>query len=84
MFIYGRRRTVITILIGFVFGSVSRIFFVLDLNEIHVEMKAIGFIIPGLIAIWMERQGIIATISAMVIVGILVRLILMIVTGGRI
>jgi poly-gamma-glutamate biosynthesis protein PgsC/CapC len=84
MFIYGRRRTVITILVGFAFGAISRMFFIWDLNEIHVEMQAIGFIIPGLIAIWMERQGIIATISTMVIVAILVRLILIIFSGGRI
>lgn len=84
MFIYGRRRTVITILIGFIFGAISRSFFVWKLDEIHVEMQAIGFIIPGLIAIWMERQGIAATISTMIIVAIMVRLILMIVTGGRI
>jgi poly-gamma-glutamate biosynthesis protein PgsC/CapC len=84
MFIYGRRRTVITILVGFIFGAISRSFLVWEIEEVHVEMQAIGFIIPGLIAIWMERQGITATISTMIIVAILVRLVLMVVTGGRI
>lgn len=84
MFIYGRRRTVITILLGFILGWISRSFFVVEFQEVHMEMKAIGFIIPGLIAIWMERQGVTATIAIMLIASIMVRLFIMILTGGRI
>lgn len=83
MFIYGRRRTVITILIAFALGWISRAYFMWDIASVHIELRAIGFIIPGLIAIWMERQGVIATISIMVIVSILVRLSLMVLTGGK-
>lgn len=84
MFIYGRRRTVITILIGFVFGWISRKYFVWNISDMHIEMRVVGFIIPGLIAIWMERQGVVATISTMITASILVRLILMVLSGGRI
>ena len=85
MFIYGRRRTVITILFGFLFGWVSRSYWIWSLAEgHHIEFEAIGYIIPGLIAIWMERQGVVATISVMLTTASLVRLILMVVTLGRI
>ncbi len=84
MFIYGRRRTVITILIAFAFGWVSRSFFAWQIKDVDVELASIGYIIPGLIAIWMERQGIIATISTMLIVSVLIRLILIVLTLGKI
>ncbi len=84
MFIYGRRRTVITILIAFAFGWLSRSFFSWQIRDVDVELASIGYIIPGLIAIWMERQGIVETISTMLIVSVLIRLILMVLTLGKI
>ncbi|MBI1871040.1 MAG: poly-gamma-glutamate biosynthesis protein PgsC [Chlamydiae bacterium] len=84
MFIYGRRRTVLTILVSFVFGAISRSFFTWHLDGFHIEIHAIGFVIPGLIAIWMERQGVTATLSTMITVSVLVRLVLMIVSGGKV
>ncbi|MBI1884011.1 MAG: poly-gamma-glutamate biosynthesis protein PgsC [Chlamydiae bacterium] len=83
MFIYGRRRTVVTILIAFILGWLSRSFFSWDIHEFHVEIRAIGYIIPGLMAIWMERQGVTATLSTLIIVSVLVRMTLMVLTGGR-
>jgi poly-gamma-glutamate biosynthesis protein PgsC/CapC len=84
-FIYGKRRTVLVILFGFFFGWVSRQLFMFNLpNGTAVELQAVGFIIPGLIANWMERQGVIQTLSAMVVAAVLVRLLLMIFTGGQV
>jgi hypothetical protein len=37
-----------------------------------------------LIANWMERQGVIQTLTTMIVAAILVRLLLMIFTGGRV
>ncbi|MBI4224246.1 MAG: poly-gamma-glutamate biosynthesis protein PgsC, partial [Deltaproteobacteria bacterium] len=42
----------------------------------------IGFIIPGLIAIWLDRQGVVETLAALAIVSVMVRLILMLILGG--
>ncbi|MBI5019822.1 MAG: poly-gamma-glutamate biosynthesis protein PgsC [Ignavibacteriales bacterium] len=84
MFIYGRRRTVMVILVGFLFGWLSREILVIQTNYLTVELQTIGLIIPGLIANWMERQGVVKTISTMIIAAIMIRLILMIITGGEV
>lgn len=84
-FIYGKRRTVLVILFGFFFGWVSRHLFMFTLpNGYAIELQAVGFIIPGLIANWMERQGVLQTLSTMVVAAVLVRLLLMIFTGGQV
>jgi poly-gamma-glutamate biosynthesis protein PgsC/CapC len=84
MFIYGRRRTVVVILLGFAFGWLSREFLIVTYEGISIEMQTIGFIIPGLIANWMERQGVIQTITTMIIAAVLVRMLLMIFSGGEV
>ena len=83
MLVYGRRRTVITILVGFIFGWISNQLLSFELVKYQVEFQAIGYIIPGLIAIWMEKQGVNKTICTMIIAAVLVRLILIIVHGGN-
>ena len=85
MFIYGRRRTVLVILIGFVLGWLSRKFFIFQIpGGISIEFQSVGFIIPGLIANWMERQGVIQTLSTMIVAAVVVRLLLMIFSGGQV
>jgi poly-gamma-glutamate biosynthesis protein PgsC/CapC len=84
MFIYGRRRTVMVILLGFLFGWLSRELLIIQTNAATLELQTIGLIIPGLIANWMERQGVVKTISTMIIVAVFIRLLLMIITGGEV
>lgn len=84
IFIYGRRRTVMVILIGFLFGWLSRELLVIETSTWTIEIQTIGLIIPGLIANWMERQGVIKTLSTMIIAAVMIRLILMIITGGEV
>ena len=72
------------ILLGFVFGWLSREVLIVQTSSLSFELHTIGLIIPGLIANWMERQGIIKTITTMLIVAICIRLILMITTGGEV
>lgn len=84
IFIYGRRRTVFVILLGFLFGWLSRELLIIRGGGISIELQTIGLIIPGLIANWMERQGVIQTISIMIIAAIIIRLLLMILTGGEV
>jgi len=82
--VYGRRRIVIAVLLGFVFGALSREILVFRLHNTSLEFQTIGYIIPGLIANWMERQGIVQTLCVMITTAVLVRLLLMILNGGDI
>lgn len=84
MFIYGRRRTVMVIILGFLFGWLSREVLIIQTNILTLELQTIGLIIPGLIANWMERQGVVKTLCVMVIAAVFIRLLLMIVTGGEV
>lgn len=84
MFVYGRRRLVLVILVGFLFGWLSRELLVIQTSAITLELQTIGLIIPGLIANWMEKQGVVKTITTMVIAAVFIRLILMIITGGEV
>ena len=82
--IYGRRRIVVAVLIGFVFGALSRDLLMVRYRDLPVDMRSIGFVIPGLIANWMERQGVLQTICIMITTAVLVRLLLMLLHGGSI
>lgn len=82
MFIYGRRRTVLVILVGFCYGWLSRQFLVFHIGDMALEMQVFGLVIPGLVANWMERQGVTETITTLLVAAILVRLLLMILSGG--
>ncbi|MCZ8238201.1 MAG: poly-gamma-glutamate biosynthesis protein PgsC [Leptospiraceae bacterium] len=74
--LYGRRRSVLTILISFVLGV-----FINHLTINLDELEVIGYIIPGLIAIWYDRQGIIETLATLCIISIVVRLLLILILG---
>ncbi len=82
VFVYGRRRMVLAILLGFIFGFLSRKLFAFGIAG-DVGLEAIGYIIPGLIANWMERQGVYKTITTVLIAGAMVRLMIVVVTGGQ-
>ena len=80
VFLYGKRRIVLALILGFFFGFLSRnfIFFVEDMASLAV----IGNIIPGLIANWMDRQGVIRTTSVVILTAVMVKLSTIIIFGG--
>ena len=78
--VYGRRRTVLMILVGYLVGMAFR-WGAGWLGTIDVQMQVIGFIIPGLIAIWFERQGIVETLGALLTASVVVRLVLILFVG---
>ncbi|RPH92454.1 poly-gamma-glutamate biosynthesis protein PgsC [candidate division KSB1 bacterium] len=84
MFIYGRRRLVLAILLGFIFGYISRQMIAYEMFSADIRLEAIGFIIPGLIANWFERQGVVKTVATMMIAAPLVRILVILFTGGEI
>jgi poly-gamma-glutamate biosynthesis protein PgsC/CapC len=83
MIIYGRRRTVLMILVGFAIGALMRSMGSFQLAMTAVDLKVIGYIIPGLIAIWIDRQGLVESFSSLIIASVMVRLILILITGGE-
>jgi len=85
--IYGRRRTVLMILVGYLvrimfdflpLGSLASIEF---LATGDAAFTVIGYIIPGLIAIWMDRQGWVETLSALIAASVAIRLVLILIFG---
>ena len=82
MFLYGKRRIVLALILGFFFGYVSRSIYV---NTESIQSVAvIGNIIPGLIANWMDRQGVVRTISVVLLTAVIVKLMVIILFGGMI
>jgi poly-gamma-glutamate biosynthesis protein PgsC/CapC len=103
--IYGRRRTVLMILVGYAVGALANnavggldtgIELFSRLPEVSLEVPqgaqsplsaepggiefgVIGFIVPGLIAIWLDRQGVLPTMAALLTSAVVVRLILVLV-----
>ncbi len=78
--LYGRRRTAVTILFGYTMGYALRIL-AGDALSLGPEYDVIGYIIPGLIAIWILRQGIIETFASIMVVSIVCRLVITVVLG---
>jgi len=79
--LYGRRRTVLMILVGFLLNALFARYVNLHIETGDLDLTAIGHIIPGLIAIWFERQGAIATAAALAIAVVTIRLILILIYG---
>jgi poly-gamma-glutamate biosynthesis protein PgsC/CapC len=79
--VYGRRRTVLTIVVGYLLGMTARIF-IGGQADLHLELVLIGYIIPGLIAIWMDRQGVVETVTTLVTASVIARLVMILVLGG--
>ena len=83
MIIYGRRRTVLMILVGYLVGMLARTATGGIAGPDGAELQIIGFIIPGLIAIWLDRQGVVETLAALTTGSIVVRLILVLLVGAE-
>ncbi len=61
--IYGRRRFLLMVLIGFAMGWLATKYTGAIIPAGYLYIRVIGFIIPGLIANEMSRQGIVKTVS---------------------
>lgn len=80
--IYGRRLLIVSILIGYLLAYFTKIAPPLTIKTLSLSMETVGFVMPGLIAYWIARQGIFQTVSALLIIAGLVRLILVIIHNG--
>ena len=78
--VYGRRRIALTILIGYLVGMAFTWGIGVQYERI-TESAVIGFIIPGLIAIWYQRQGVLETTISLVTAAVMVRMLLIVLLG---
>ena len=82
--VYGRRRTVLMLLVGFAIGWLVRFLAGTYLQPLSsLDLTVIGYLIPGLIAIWIDRQGAIETFASLVTASVIVRLVLILILGGE-
>ena len=81
--VYGKRRFMLCICLGFIFGvsmdQYMYLFFSFGKDSFIFDRMVIGNIIPGLIANWFERQGVVRTISSILITASIVKLIVVII-----
>jgi gamma-polyglutamate biosynthesis protein CapC len=74
--LYGMRRFVMYLLVGFILGIA---YSTLVAEHAHTPIAAIGFVVPGLIASWMDRQGVLVTLGSMAIVAVIARIALLLI-----
>jgi gamma-polyglutamate biosynthesis protein CapC len=79
LILYGRRLTVLTLLIGYLVGALLHTAASGYVTPTGAELRLIGYVIPGLIALWLERQGIVETLSTLLTASVVVRLVLILV-----
>jgi len=88
MILFGKRRTVLVILVAYLL----RLVFDYTIAESFANytfgpdagLIVIGYIIPGLIALWFDRQGVVQTLATLTAASIAVRMILILVFGSSI
>ena len=81
----------VAILVWLIIRGLSKVMFLygkrrivyIDTENIK-SLAVIGNIIPGLIANWMDRQGVIRTLSVVLLTAVIVKLLVMILFGGAI
>jgi poly-gamma-glutamate biosynthesis protein PgsC/CapC len=81
-FLYGRRQMVMCLLIGCILALISHYFFVFDVSENTFKLEALGWVVPGLIAHWIDKQGIIKTGSMLIITAVIVRFSVILIYNG--
>ncbi len=78
--LFGRRKFVLGVLIGFLLARLMEMILA-QAPDIGVEIRSIGYIIPGLLAHEMDRQGIVRTLLFAFLVAGTVRLLLLLWKG---
>ncbi|MEO0026351.1 MAG: poly-gamma-glutamate biosynthesis protein PgsC [candidate division WOR-3 bacterium] len=84
MLVFGRRMLLLGILIGYLLGYITKIFPPVTIDSLRLDLSVIGYVIPGLIAYWMNRQGVVETLSSMILAAVLTRLVILVISGGSV
>lgn len=80
--LHGRRRFLVMIIVGFAMGIAFRQFLQTDIAGTYPQFQVVGIIVPGILAHWMDRQGLLVTSASLVVSAVLVRLLLIAVFGS--
>ena len=75
--IYGRRRFMVVVLLSLIGTWLVEQVFSKYLGFIGQDVRMVGFIIPGLIANDMLKQGVVKTLAAVTILSAIIRLIIL-------
>jgi poly-gamma-glutamate biosynthesis protein PgsC/CapC len=79
--LFSRRRFVLMVLIGFV--CVRGVELVLpNLSSAPADIQGIGYLVPGLIANDIEKQGVLPTLCMTILVSGIIRLMLVLISSG--
>jgi poly-gamma-glutamate biosynthesis protein PgsC/CapC len=81
-FLYGRRQMVLCLLVGCLLSLVSHHLLSFNVTNNTFQLEALGWVIPGLIAHWMEKQGVIKTISMLITTSVIVRFSVILLFNG--
>ena len=73
--IYGRRRFMVVVLLSVI--STWLVEQITHTGAIETDIRMVGFIIPGLIANDMLRQGIVKTLAGVTVVAVLIKLVML-------
>jgi len=82
-FLFGRRQMVVALLIGTILSIVSHHLLVINTPNTTIELSAIGWVIPGLIAHSAAKQGFAKTTAMIAITSVIVRLLVIIIFLGE-
>jgi hypothetical protein len=74
---------VVCLLVGCLLANFSRQFLLIDMTSNMVQLQAVGWVVPGLIAHWFGKQGIYRTLCVLFITSVLVRLIVILIFNGE-
>ena len=79
--LFGRRRLILAVLYGFLIG----VLFQVVKGEVPQfdSLAPIGYVIPGLLAYWMDKQGIVDTLAALSIASVVIRLSVILIAQGN-
>jgi gamma-polyglutamate biosynthesis protein CapC len=83
LILFGRRRTILMILAGYLTGMIAKRISGAVIPDADFY-PVIGFIIPGLIAIWLDRRGVVETVCSLITASVIVRLLLIMIYGVEI
>lgn len=82
MLLHGRRLLIFSVLLGYLLGYATRFVPAIWIETKRIELQAIGYAIPGLVAYWMGRQGVLETVSTLLVAAVLTRLVVIVLSGG--
>lgn len=74
LILYGRRRFALSLVLSLAFVWILEKTFFLYSN-VAVDVRVVGYIIPGLIASDMEKQGILKTLGVLAAIALVIRLV---------